>query len=451
MTRNPTELLGVAMADIALVLLAGVLLTPLFLRLRQLRVIAEIAAGIALGPSLLGLLPGHLPDRLFPPEVRPRLQAVTQVGILLFMFLVGWLMRASHFRSGRGTVLGVSLSSVAVPLLSGAALALGLHHDHDFADGHPVGRTTFALFVGTAMAVTAFPVLARIIDERGLGSADAGAVALASAAVSDVLAWFLLAVVSIVAASAGPGRLLRIVCGATALAAVLAFVVRPLLRLLVGWAGRRGDRSTQVLVVAAGVLLCGFAADQIGLDAIFGAFAFGLAMPRDEAEQTQADIRMPMEHVAALPLPVFFITTGLSVDVTKLGGQGALELAAVCATACAGKVLGAGGAARLGGMSWADARTVGLLMNTRGLTELVVLNTGRSMGVLDDRMYTVLVVMALVTTAMAGPLMPRPGPPEAAPPPPRTAPAWASPPPQSSRRSPRAHSSPHPDQKESID
>ncbi len=408
MAQNSTLLLTEAMADVAAVLVVSAALAPLFRRLRQPRVIAEIIAGIALGPSLLGLLPGNLPARLFPLAVRPGLSAVAQVGILLFMFLVGWQMNPGEVRRKGSAVLGVSTSSIALPFVTGVLLATWLFHDHATVNGHRVSETAFVLFVGTAMAITAFPVLARIILEHRLQMTSLGALALASAAVGDVLAWCMLALVGAVAASSGFGQLLRVVGFSALYAVVLGLVVRPLLRLLITRMTRNGDVSPQILgVLAAGALLAGYVTNLIGLDAIFGAFSFGLIMPKDGSPSLKSRAQVPMEHVTALLLPVFFVVTGLSVDVTRLGASGVLELLSVIVVACLGKLVGATGAARLSGMSWRDSHMVGLLMNTRGLTELIILNVGVTMGVLDDRMFTMMVIMALVTTGMAGPFISR--------------------------------------------
>ncbi|MFJ2955512.1 cation:proton antiporter [Streptomyces sp. NPDC087270] len=407
MAQNPTQLLAEAMADVSVVLLVSAALTPLFRRLRQPQVIAEIITGIALGPSLLGLLPGNLPHRLFPPAVRPDLAAIAQVGILLFMFLVGWQMNAAEIRRSKNAVLGLSLASITLPFVTGLLLATWLFHDHAEVAGHRVGESAFVLFVGTAMAITAFPVLARIILEHRLQMTRAGVLALGSAAIGDVLAWCMLAVVSAVAVSDGPGKLLGIVGYSALYVVVLVVAVRPLVRLLVVRATRNGDVSPLLLgVFASGAFLAGYVTNQIGLDAIFGAFSFGLIMPREAHRSLQLRVRIPMEHVTALLLPVFFVSTGLAVDVTRLGGGGVLELLAICGVASLGKLLGGTGAARLSGLSWRESRTVGFLMNTRGLTELIVLNAGVTMGVLDGRMFTMMVIMALVTTAMAGPFVP---------------------------------------------
>lgn len=399
--------LAQTVAAVAAVLIVGVILTPLFRRLRQPVVIAEIVAGIALGPSVLGLLPGDLTTRLFPAEVRPSLSAIAQVGILLFMFLVGWGMSLNEIRERRRAVVGVSLASLVLPFGAGIVLALMLYRSHSVVGDRQVSQLAFALFVGTAIAITAFPVLARIIIDHGLQRTPVGSVSLASAAVGDVLAWFLLALAAAVAVSAGPGQLLRTVGFFALFILVLTVLVRPALRMFVQRHGRNGRLPPSLLAVAAaGVFASGYLMQLIGIEAIFGAFFFGLVMPREPAYLLTATVRTPVEHVIKLLLPIFFVTTGLAVDLTRLGGAGFVELAAIVLVACASKFVGVTLAARFSGMSWRDARTVGVLMNTRGLTELIILNVGASMGVLDTEMFTMMVIMALLTTAMAGPLVP---------------------------------------------
>jgi Kef-type K+ transport system membrane component KefB len=406
--QNSALLLAETVADVAAVLVVGAILIPPLRRLRQPQVIAEIIAGIVLGPSLLGLFPGHLTTRFFPLAVRPGLSAIAQVGILLFMFLVGWEMDAGQIRSRGTAVFGISLSSIALPFGTGIALATWLYHDHATVNHHHVSELPFVLFVGTAMAITAFPVLARIILEHRLQMTPVGTLALASAAVGDVLAWCMLALVSMVAVAGGTGHLWSVLGYSALYAVVLGVVVRPLLRILIDRMTKRDNVSPQLMaIIAAGVFTAGYVTNQIGLDAIFGAFSFGMIMPRDSRKRLEAPVRIPMEHVTALLMPIFFISTGLTVDVTKLGSSGLLELVGIIGVACLGKLTGATGAARLTGMSWSDSVTMGLLMNTRGLTELIILNAGVSMGVLDTRMFTMMVLMALVTTGMAGPLVPR--------------------------------------------
>ncbi|GIH20646.1 cation:proton antiporter domain-containing protein [Rugosimonospora africana] len=408
MAQNSALLLAETTADVAAVLIVGAILTPPFRRLRQPKVIAEIVAGILLGPSLLGLLPGHLVTRVFPMAVRPNLSAIAQVGILLFMFLVGWELDLAQVRTNRGRVLGISLSSIALPFGTGILLATWLYHNHNAVGAHHVGKLAFCLFVGTAMAITAFPVLARIILEHRLQLTRVGILSLSSAAVGDVLAWCMLALVSAIAASSSPTQLWRVIGYSVLYAAVLWGLVRPLLRLLVKRLTRNDTVSPQLLaVVVGGALVAGYLTNQIGLDAIFGAFTFGLIMPRGSSKFLESQIKIPIEHVTFLLMPIFFIVTGLSVDITRINGSGALELVGIIAVACLGKLVGATGAARVSGVSWKESRIIGLLINTRGLTELIILNAGVSMGVLDNRMFTMMVLMALVTTAMAGPLVPR--------------------------------------------
>jgi Kef-type K+ transport system membrane component KefB len=295
-----------------------------------------------------------------------------------------------------------------VPFGTGVALATWLYTTHDTVGSHHVGEAPFVLFVGTAMAITAFPVLARIIMEHRLQHTQVGVISLASAAVGDALAWCMLAFVSVVAVSSDSSHLVKVVGYSLLYGVGLVVVVRPLLRLLVERMTRGGEVSPRLLpLIAAGALAAGYATNRAGLDAIFGAFTFGLIMPRGSMKMLTAQVRRPVEQITALLMPIFFITTGLTVDVTGLGGAGLLELAAVVGVACFGKLTGSVAAARLSGISWRDSSVIGLLMNTRGLTELIILNAGVSIGVLDNRMFTMMVLMALITTALAGPLVPR--------------------------------------------
>ncbi|MEU4654790.1 cation:proton antiporter [Streptomyces sp. NPDC023723] len=408
MAQDSATILAETVAGVCVVLVAGSVLVPLLRRLRQPPVIAEILAGIALGPSLLGLFPGELPDLLFPPETRAGLSAIAQIGILLFMFLIGWEIDLRQIRTHRNAVLGISLSAIAVPFVTGVALAGWLYGHHDRVAGQHVGQTPFVLFVGTAMAITAFPVLARIILEHRLQHTRVGILALASAAVGDALAWCMLAFVSVVAVSTGSGHVYTVIGGTLLYAVALTAVVRPALHRVIRAMTRNDVVSPRLLpLIAAGALGCAFVTHWIGLDAIFGAFTFGLIMPRSSMKLLKSSVSVPFEHITTLLMPIFFITTGLAVDVTQLGGAGALELAAVVAVACFGKLAGATGAARVAGLTWKESSVIGVLMNTRGLTELIILNAGVSMGVLDQRMFTMMVLMALVTTALAGPLVPR--------------------------------------------
>lgn len=403
---SPSDLLiAKALLDIALVLAMGTMLGRLVHRIRQPVVIGEILAGIALGPSLLGLLPGNATGILFPPDVRTYLQPIAQVGLTLFMFLIGWEFSLAALAKRRHTIVAVSAGSILVPCGLGIALAGLLYPRHASIGTTQISPVTFALFIGTAMSITAFPVLARILTEYGLNGTPVGTIALASAAIGDVIALCLLALISAIATSSGLTELLQMLGLLAAYLIVLIMVVRPVLATLVRrWASTRPAPHLLVLVISA-ILVSAYATTWIGVHAIFGAFCVGLVMPREPNDVLRAQVRQPVENISVVLLPVFFIVTGLAVDIGTLSRTNMLELAAIIAVACIGKLAGAIVPARTFGLSWRDARTLGILINTRGLTELIVLSVGVQMSVLDDQMFTMMVLMALVTTIMVGPLI----------------------------------------------
>uniref|UniRef100_A0AAU1LST7 Cation:proton antiporter n=1 Tax=Streptomyces sp. NBC_00148 TaxID=2903626 RepID=A0AAU1LST7_9ACTN len=401
--------LAMLLLGIGVVLVAGALLGRLAQRFRQPVVVGEITAGILLGPSALGLLPGDLSERLFPAEVRPLLSAVAQVGLVLFMFVVGWEFEKRLVRPHAGLAAGVSMSSIVLSFGLGVALAPVLYDEHATVAGKEISFVAFATFLGTAMSVTAFPVLARVLTENRLLGTRIGSLSLASAAVDDLLAWCLLAYVSALVSSDGDyTQLGRIALLSVGYVALMFLVVRPLAARLV-WRWAAAERWPMLLaVLSAGALGSAVLTTWIGIHAIFGAFLFGFVMPREPARVLTEHLRKPMSNVSTVLLPVFFIVTGLGVDLGALTGSDYVGLALIIGVACAGKLIGAIVPARLAGFTWRDSMDLGLLMNTRGLTELIILNAAVSLGVLDGRMFTMLVIMALVTTAMVGPLLSRP-------------------------------------------
>ncbi|MDG4789233.1 cation:proton antiporter [Micromonospora sp. WMMD1102] len=366
-------------------------------RLGQPPVVGEIAAGVLLGPSLFGPGPAEL---LFPAEIRPALAGLANVGLALFMFIIGYELDQALVRGRVRAAVSVSLGSIVLPLGAGVGLALWLAPRHD------VERVTpFALFIGAAMAVTAFPVLARILADRGMVRTGVGALALASAAVDDVVAWTLLAGVVVLGTAGGtpPWQLLL----ALPYLLVMFLWVRPLLRRLTAARDRAGRLTPNLLgIVLIGLLLSCFATEWLGLHAIFGAFVFGAVMPRAGGEALRYEIFERLEQVAVLLLvPVFFVIAGLEVDLSTVGGAGLLELALILLVAVAGKFGGAYAGARLQGVAPRPAGALASLMNTRGLTEIVILSIGLQLGILSGELFSLMVVMALVTTVMTGPLL----------------------------------------------
>jgi Kef-type K+ transport system membrane component KefB len=394
-----------AIGGIALLLVTSTVFVLLTRRLRQPPVIAEIAAGICLGPSLLGLLPGDLPSRLFPAEVRPFLNLVAQVGVALFMFIVGWELDGSVLRGrGRKTAF-LWLRAITVACGLGIGLSFVLYHFHDKVNGRPVRLLDFAMFLGVALSVAAFPVLARLLTERGIHRRPLGSYALTVAALDDIFAWTMLAFVSAMVTSHSTGGLIKVVGWGAAYAAVMLWVVRPLLARVVHWLGSRAFSHLPALI-AAGVFTSAFITSRIGLHVIFGAFLFGVIMPRDgDRELIARTVLIPLEDAGRLLLPVYFVVTGLSVDLTSIRLGGLLELALIIVVACGAKLGGVMLSARIGGMSWRESTALGILLNTRGLTELVVLNVGYGLGLLSTELFTLMVLMALVTTGMTSPLI----------------------------------------------
>ncbi|MEU9744726.1 cation:proton antiporter [Streptomyces niveus] len=367
--------------------------------LGQPPVIGEILAGILLGPSLLGWLAPTVQHHLLPPSVLPLTSALGNLGLLAFLFQIGLELDLRRLRTTRGAVAAVSLTGLLLPMALGAALATALY-PHFAPDG--VGRLPFTLFVAVALSITAFPVLARILADRGLETTPLGTFALACAATDDALAWCLLTAAVALATTGTALSALTTLALTAAFAAGLA-LIRPPLRTLLERAGRTGDELVLALLFA-GLCLSAYTTDQIGVHPAFGAFLFGAAAPRGlpAVERSAARIRAV---VLPLLLPLFFVDTGLHTDFSTLpAGQWGWG-AAILAVAVVGKWGGAAGAARLTGSDWRWSAAVGTLMNCRGLTELVVLGIGLQAGVITEPLFTLLVIMTVVTTAATAPIL----------------------------------------------
>jgi Kef-type K+ transport system membrane component KefB len=384
---------------LAVIVVLARLLGALARRLGQPAVIGEIVGGILLGPTLLD---GAITRAVFPAAVRPSLATLATIGVCTFMFLVGLELNRDLLRGQARIATTVSLSAILLPFGLGALLAIHLLDNHP--SDHVLG---FVLFLGTAMSITAFPVLARILTDRGLMYTPIGGLALACAAVDDVLAWSMLAAVAavVVDGDAEPWRVLLVV----PFVAVMLGVVRPLLaRLARRWTADGRLAGVGVLVaVSVGLLLSAQATEWMGLHAIFGAFLFGVAMPRPGASALRTHALPWIERICSvLLIPVFFVVAGLAVDLSSLNTTALGELGLILLVAIGGKVVGALAGARAVGVPFRHSAVLAILVNTRGLTELIVLTVGLQLGVLDGDLYSLLVVMALVTTAMAGVLLP---------------------------------------------
>jgi Kef-type K+ transport system membrane component KefB len=374
-------------------------------RFGQPAVVGEIAAGICLGPSLLGLIWPDMQHRLFPADVLPFVGALGDLGLLAFMFLVGLSLNLGLLRGHSRTAVAVSQMSIALPLVLGSALALAMYET--FAPAG-VDRLPFVLFTAVSMSITAFPVLARILTERDLYRTRTGAMAMACAAVDDVTAWCLLAVVVAVTSSSSPMAALVSVGLSVLYMLCMLYVVRPLLVRWVARLERTRSDSAVLVVLFTGLCLSALATEEIGVHALFGAFVFGTMVPRDSPAVERAAARLQAVAVPIL-LPLFFVSTGLKTDLALLvrSGEQWLWVLAVMAVAVIGKWGGGSVAARLAGQRWRESLAIGVLMNCRGLTELVVLNIGLSLGVIGTDLFTILVVMALTTTAMTAPVLTR--------------------------------------------
>jgi Kef-type K+ transport system membrane component KefB len=389
---TPAEVNVRVLLAVAVVVLASRLAGSAGARIGQPRVVGEILAGIALGPSLLGLVWPDGLDYLFPPEVVTALRTLANLGLVMFMFMIGLELDLRTLRGHGHKAVLISHASIVVPMVLAVPLALWLHPRF----GAGVDRAGFVLFLGAAMAITAFPVLARVLQETGLHRTRVGVLTITCAAVDDVTAWCVLAGVVAVVESSGPADTVRVVALSFGFVVAMLAVVRPLLGRL---------PAVPVWAAVALALACAWATERIGIHAIFGAFMAGIAMPRDGVVQREVEDKLETATLTLL-LPVFFVVVGLATRIDMLGSPYLWAVAAaVIAVAVAGKWGGSMVAARLAGESWRDAATVGVLMNTRGLTELVILSVGLELGVIDTTMFTVMVLMALVTTVMATPLL----------------------------------------------
>jgi Kef-type K+ transport system membrane component KefB len=362
-------------------------------------VVGELAVGLLMGPSVFGALAPGWSARIFSPEAVEWIGVLARWATLVFMFLVGLEFDTALLRRHLRGVARIAAFSLVVPFGLGIALAFWLF---DGWHGPLPDRTAFVLFVGTAMSITALPVLARILSDCGLLTSTIGTIAIGCAAIDDVVAWSLLGLVAGVAH--GQTDVVRTLALEFAYVAGMIVVVRPLLRSAVAVRRGTGGRMAWVVIVTAAAVASAWAAELIGIHAVFGVFLAGACVPR--VPGVLEGIEHALRRSSGLLLPAFFVVIGLKTAVTSLNGSGdwlVLLLVIFCATA--GKLGASAVAARTTGVSWRDALGIGALLNTRGLVSLVALDIGRSLGILSPGLFTLLVIMAFVTTMATVPLL----------------------------------------------
>ncbi|MFL6136587.1 MAG: cation:proton antiporter [Frankiaceae bacterium] len=408
-TATP-DVFGRLLITLPVVLIACRLAGELIARVGQPAVMGEIVAGVLLGPSLLGWAWPAAYAWLFPSFITASLNSLAQLGLVLFMFLVGYELDLVVVRRRSYLAAVVSHVSIALPFLAGVLLALGMYRT--FA---PSGQSflAFALFLAASMSITAFPVLARILADRGLTETSLGSLALACAAVDDVSAWTLLAMVTAIVKA---GSLVKV--GWTIMLAVLFFiamvvVARPLIARWLSPGQAHGPATTatgsDMVVLSAllgGIMLSSAVTNEVGIHPIFGAFLLGAILPRRTPQIERAVGQMRTFAVAFL-VPLFFVYTGLHTKLALLGGHAWLWTVCLIVTMAAmvSKWTGSTIASRATGLDWAESMSIGALMNCRGLTELVVLNVGLSLGVINLTVFAMLLVMTLLSTFLTAPAL----------------------------------------------
>ncbi|MEX2195644.1 MAG: cation:proton antiporter [Thermoleophilaceae bacterium] len=400
--REFGHLLAAFFIAVVVVMLAARFLGVVAVKVGQPRVMGEVTAGILLGPTLFGKVLPDAQAAIFPTDVIPYIAVAANLGLVFYMFLVGMEIDASQLRGRVTQAAMISNGSVTFAMLLGISAAVPLYA----LVGPDSSFLGFALFMGVTMSITAFPVLARILVERRMLKRPLGAVAIACAAMDDVTAWFLIALATAVAVGGSGSEVLQTIGLAVAFGLVMFLLIRPLL-------GRASDAFDEagrvpggwIVAIFAGVLVAAYITEIIGIALILGAFVMGAIMPR-HAGLTEDVTHRVEDFVVTLLLPLFFAATGLRTDLFLLDRPELVLLTvALIALALTGKLVGATLFARFTGFKWRDSMVIGSLMNTRGLTELIVLNIALEKGVISEALFAALVIMALVTTFMTGPLL----------------------------------------------
>ena len=403
LSQNIEHPLSLLLLQIATIVVFSRLLGFLFTKIGQPLVIGEIIAGIFLGPSLLGFFWPGISNFLFQPDSLPNLQFLSQLGLILFMFIVGLELDVQLLKNKVYTAVVVSHASIIFPFLGGVSLAYFLYQS---LAPPQISFLAFGLFMGIAMSITAFPVLARILHERGLTKTVQGSLAITCAAIGDVTAWCILAaVIAIVQAGTMVSAVFTMLLSLLYAFIMLKLVQPGLERIGVKYAGAEGLNKTFVVLSFAVLFLSALATEVIGIHALFGAFLAGVVMPAQAGFRKILAAKIEDFSLVIL-LPLFFAYTGLKTQIGLLNdGSAWLICGLIILVAVAGKVFGSVAAAKFTGQSWSDSLAIGVLMNTRGLMELIVLNIGYDLGVLSPTVFTMMVLMALVTTFMTSPAL----------------------------------------------
>lgn len=393
--------LAILLAQIVTIIIAARIMGWICIKIKQPVVIGEMLAGIILGPSLLGLYFPEFSHKLFPVESLSNLQFLSQIGLILFMFIIGMELDLNVLRNKAHDAVVISHASIVIPFTLGISLAYFLYLFHPPTN---VEFLSYSLFIGISMSITAFPVLARIIQERGLQKSKLGAMAITCAAADDITAWCILAVVIAIVKAGDFASALYTIGLAVAYVLIMIKIVRPFLMRVGEVKGSKEALSKPVVAIFFIVLLLSaYATEVIGIHALFGAFMAGAIMPEGSRFRT-AFIEKIEDVSTLLLLPLFFVYTGLRTQIGLLNDpQLWMITVGIILVAVIGKFAGSTLAARFVGQSWKDSLSIGALMNTRGLMELIVLNIGYDLGVLSAELFSMMVVMALVTTFMTGP------------------------------------------------
>ncbi len=404
------QILFTVLIQLAVIIVAARALAALAARLKQPAVVGEIAAGILLGPSCFGHFFPNLSHAIFDPSVSMVFGVLSQLGLILLLFTVGLQFDFSHLRAHGKAAVGISLTGICLPFLLGVGLArIMWPHVEWLSSGRAVPYLGFVLFMGTAMSITAIPVLGRLMMELCITQTRIGAVVISAAAVDDACGWILLATVtSIVQADFRIWLTLGMIGATLGFFIVMLFVIGPVFRGFLRRALLQGNGdlgANSLTAVYAAVFVCAMVTNLIGIFAIFGAFVMGTVLS-GEPQVREVMSRHLRNFLTVIFLPIFFTYTGLRTDIGALHAPvDWLVFGSVLACAIAGKLGGCAIAARLGGFSGREAICAGAMMNTRGLMELIVINVGKDLGVVPDGVYCMLVLMALVTNVMTSPLL----------------------------------------------